>query len=71
VSQIIPTIQPLVQIAPTGTPIHSRPFEAAAATALARDGMLKAATTMAMTTLDLLAEPGLLQRAQQAFKANR
>jgi amidohydrolase len=69
VSQILPTIQPLVQIAPSGTPIHSRLFEAAAVTRLARDGMLKAAATMAMTTLDLLAEPDLLQRAQREFTA--
>jgi amidohydrolase len=71
VSQILPTIQPLVQIAPSGTPIHSRLFEAAAVTPLARDGMLKAAVTMAMTTLDLLAEPDLLQRAQREFAATR
>ena len=71
VSQILPTIQPLVQIAPSGTPIHSRLFEAAAVTPLARDGMLKAAVTMAMTTLDLLAEPDLLQRAQREFAAAR
>jgi amidohydrolase len=71
VSQVIPTIQPLVQIAPEGTPIHSRAFEAAAVTPLARDGMLKAAKAMAMTTLDLLAEPGLLARAQGEFRAAR
>ncbi len=40
-------------------------------TDVARDGMLKAAKTMAMTTLDLLAEPGLLARAQQDFRASR
>jgi metal-dependent amidase/aminoacylase/carboxypeptidase family protein len=71
VSQVIPTIQPYVQIAPAGTPIHSRAFEAAAVTPLARDGMLKAAKVMAMTTLDLLAEPGLLARAQGEFLAAR
>jgi len=70
VSQVIPTIQPYVQIAPAGTPIHSRAFEAAAVTPLARDGMLKAAKIMAMTTLDLLAEPALLARAQQEFIAS-
>src|SRR5439155_692784 len=36
VSQVIPAIQPMVQIAPSGTPIHSRAFEAAAVTPLAR-----------------------------------
>jgi amidohydrolase len=71
VSQVLPTIQPYVQIAPAGTPIHSRAFEAAAVTPLARDGMLKAAKIMAMTALDVLAEPALLSRVQQEFRASR
>jgi len=69
VSQVIPAIQPMVQIAPTGTPIHSRAFEAAAVSPLARQGMCQAAKTMAMTTLDLLADPGLLKRARAEFEA--
>ncbi len=36
VSQVIPAIQPMVKIAPDGTPIHSRAFEAAAKSSLAR-----------------------------------
>lgn len=67
VSQVIPTIQPLVKIAPDGTPIHSRAFEAAAASPLARDGMLAAAKAMAMTVYDLLADPALLERARSEF----
>jgi amidohydrolase len=69
VSQVIPTIQPLVKIAPEGTPIHSRAFEAAAVSPLAREGMLAAAKVMAMTTLDLLADPRLVERAQQDFRS--
>lgn len=68
VSQVLPTIQPLVQIAPDGTPIHSRAFEAAAASGLARDGMLTAAKTMAMTVYDLLADPPLLDGARREFE---
>src|SRR5881409_858657 len=67
-SQVLPTIQPLMKIAPDGTPIHSRAFEAAAVSPLAREGTLTAAKAMAMTTLDLLAEPALLRRAQDEFK---
>lgn len=70
VSQVLPTIQPYVRIAPDGTPWHSRAFESAAAGPLAREGMLAAAKVMAMTTLDLLAEPGLLARAQAEFRAD-
>jgi len=69
VSQVVPTIQPLVKIAPDGTPIHSRAFEAAAVSPLAREGLLAAAKVMAMTAFDLLAEPGLLTRAHQEFAA--
>jgi amidohydrolase len=69
VSQIIPAIQPMVQIAPHGTPIHSRAFEAAAVSALARQGMCQAAKTMAMTTYDLLADPGLVTKARVEFEA--
>src|SRR5207247_10990233 len=50
VSQVIPTIQPLMKIAPDNTPIHSRAFEAAAVSPLARAGTLAAAKAMAMTT---------------------
>jgi amidohydrolase len=71
VSQVIPTIQPLVKIAPEGTPIHSRAFEAAAVSPLAREGMLAAAKVMAMTTLDLLSDPRLVERAQQEFRGAR
>jgi amidohydrolase len=69
VSQVIPAIQPMVQIAPHGTPIHSRDFEAAAVTPLARQGMCQAAKTMAMTTYDLLADPGLVKRARAEFES--
>ena len=69
VSQVLPTIQPLVKIAREGTPIHSRAFEAEAVTALARQGLLTAAKSMAMTTADLLGDAGLLDRVKQEFKA--
>ncbi|MBI3637099.1 MAG: M20 family metallopeptidase [Candidatus Rokubacteria bacterium] len=69
VSQVVPTIQPLVQIAPEGTPIHSRAFEAAAVSPLARHGMLSAAKVMAMTALDLLTDRALLTQAKREFEA--
>jgi amidohydrolase len=67
VSQVVPTIQPYVKIAPDGTPIHSRAFEAAAVSPLAREGMLKAAKAMATTAVDLMADAGLLARVKQEF----
>jgi amidohydrolase len=68
VSQVIPAIQPMVKIAPDGTPIHSRAFEAAARGPLAREGMLISAKAMAMTTCDLLADPSLVRKAQAEFR---
>ena len=67
VSQIIPAIQPMIGIAPSGTAIHTRDFADAAVTPLARAGMLAAAKTMAMTTVDLLADPARVQAAKQEF----
>jgi amidohydrolase len=67
VSQVVPTIQPLVKIAPDGTPIHSRAFEAAAVAPMAREGMLKAAKAMATTTADLLEDRTLLARITAEF----
>jgi amidohydrolase len=69
VSQALPAIQPLVKIAPDGTAVHSRAFEAAAVSPLAREGLLTAAKAMAMTALDLLADPALLARVRDEFGA--
>ena len=69
VSQVIPAIQPLVKIAPEGTAIHSRAFEAAATQPLAREGMLIAAKSMALTTFDLLDDPSLVAKARREFDA--
>jgi amidohydrolase len=71
VSQVVPCIQPLMKIAPDGTPIHSRAFEAAAATPLAQAGTLVAAKAMARTTYDLLADPSLLAKATQEHQGGR
>jgi amidohydrolase len=68
VSQVIPAIQPMIGIAPPGMAIHTREFAAAAIQPLARDGMLAAAKTMALTTYDLLAEPRRVEEAQEEFR---
>ena len=71
VSQVIPTIQPMVGIAPLGTAIHTREFEAAAVQPLARAGLLAAAKTMALTTFDLLADPARVRAAKEEFARSR
>ena len=67
VSQVLPTIQPMIGIAPVGMAIHTRDFADAAVKPLARQGMVAAAKTMAMTTFDLLAEPARVKAAKKEF----
>ena len=71
VSQVIPTIQPMIGIAPLGTAIHTREFADAAVTPLARAGLLAAAKTMALTTFDLLADPARVRAAKDEFAQSR
>ena len=67
VSQVLPTIQPMIGIAPEGMAIHTRDFADAAVKPLARQGMIAAAKTMALTTFDLLAEPARVKAAKKEF----
>jgi amidohydrolase len=67
VSQVLPAIQPMIGIAPTGMAIHTRDFADAAIQPLARAGMVAAAKAMAMTTYDLLAEPARVAQAKADF----
>ena len=71
VSQVLPAIQPMVAIAPTGMAIHTREFADAAVQPLARAGMVAAAKTMALTTLDLLADPARVKAAKDEFERAR
>jgi len=67
VSQVLPAIQPMIGIAPVGMAIHTREFADAAVKPLARQGMLAAAKTMALTTFDLLADPTRVKAAKEEF----
>ena len=63
VSHEVPTIHPYLQIAPRGTPGHSREF---AAHAGGEDGdrmLPKAITVLAATAVDLIHDPALVERA--------
>ena len=67
VSHAVPSIHPYVVIAPVGTAGHTAAFREAALTDLGNEGLLNAAKGMAMTTMDLLANPELLHQAKQEF----
>ncbi len=66
-SQAIPTIHPYIRIAPDGVPGHSRKFAEWAKSPMARAGMVAGAKALAMTALDLLADPDALRRAKEEF----
>ena len=57
----------MIGIAPVWMATHTRDFADAAVKPLARQGMVAAAKTMAMTTFDLLAEPARVKAAKKEF----
>jgi amidohydrolase len=71
VSQVVPAIHPYVAIAPEEVGGHTPEFREAAASPRGHAAMLNAARMLAMTAVDLLAEPGNLVEARRAFEAQR
>jgi amidohydrolase len=71
VSQIAPSIHPGVAIAPEEVVVHSPDFALAAASEAGIQGMLDAAKALAMTVVDLVANPEIVTRIKREFgKAN-
>jgi amidohydrolase len=71
VSQAIPTIHPYIRISPDGIPGHSREFAEWAKSPLARTGMVAGAKALALTALDLLANPAELKKAKDEFAGTK
>jgi len=69
VSWVCPTIHPDLAIAPSPTPGHSILFRDAAATAVADETTLMAATLVAQTAVDLFADPDRVAAAWAEFRA--
>jgi len=67
VSQIVPGIHPGVAIAPKEVVTHSLEFALAAASEVGIQGMLDAAKAMAMTVVDLVADPEIVIRVKREF----
>jgi amidohydrolase len=68
-SHYLPAIHPLVQIADLPTAWHTDGFREAAISPRGEAGMLLAAKCMALTTLDLLVKPQLMQAVRAEFDA--
>jgi amidohydrolase len=67
VSQVVPSIHPYIAIGPEEMGGHTVEFCEAAASPAGHEGMIKAAKMLAMTAVDLLAEPANLIEAKAAF----
>ncbi len=69
VSQLLPTSEVTVPIAPKGIQAHSIEFAKAACSDLAFDSLIRGAKAEVATAIDLLTDPALLERVKQAFAA--
>ncbi|HXG40396.1 MAG TPA: M20 family metallopeptidase [Candidatus Limnocylindrales bacterium] len=69
VSQALPTIHPHIAICEPGTPGHSEAFRDAAASERGEEAALVAATVVAQTAFELLADRGLVEAAWAEFRA--
>lgn len=67
VSYLVPSIHPMIKVAPEGVPIHSVEFAEWAASAEGDQAVLDGAKAMAMTVVDLWSSAELRERMQSAF----
>jgi amidohydrolase len=71
VSQVVPAIHPYITIASPDTAGHTIEFREAAVSPAGHAGLINAAKAMAMTAIDLLANPALVQAAKAELAAAR
>ena len=69
VSTLVPTIHPMVAIAPIEILAHSPEFAEAAASEDGNRGLLDGAKALAMTVVDLIAQPEIMARVKEEFFA--
>lgn len=68
VSQRIPTIHPMLKVSEGQESIHSQEFKEATLLPYAQDAMIKGAKMLALTGLDVLENPALLEKAWAELK---
>ena len=67
VSQLVPSIHPMVAIAPEEVSAHSPQFASAAASEAGTQGLLDGAKALAMTVVDLVAKPEIMTKIKEEF----
>lgn len=68
VSWVVPLGHFTAATMPPGVPLHTWQSTACAGTEIGRKGMMVAAKTLALASLELLSSPGLVQQAREAFE---
>ena len=71
VSQLVPSIHPMVAIAPKEVAVHSPQFAAAAASEAGSRGLFDAAKALAMTVVDLVTSPEIVTKIKQEFRQEK
>jgi amidohydrolase len=71
VSRLVPTIQPLMPVGPENVLIHTPEFTEVSGLDDALRRMLDAAKAMAMTAVDLLSSPEILEKVRKEFLKNK
>jgi amidohydrolase len=71
VSNIVPSIHPLVAIAPPETSLHTTGFLNAAASEEGMKGMMDSAIAMALTVADVLGSPEIISEIKKDFHNNK
>jgi amidohydrolase len=70
VSEVVPSMHPMVAIASPPVSLHSTEFASAAASEAGHQGLLDAAKAMAMTVGDIIGRPGVLEKIKQEFRSS-
>jgi aminobenzoyl-glutamate utilization protein B len=68
-TQVVPTLSYGLPTCPAGVGMHTREALAAGAEEIGLAGMMNDARVMAMTAIDLLASPELVDRVRRDFEA--
>ncbi len=71
VSYVVPSIHPMVSVAPRGVGIHTAGFAEFAASPTGDAGVIDGAKAMAMTIVDLWTSPAALESVTSAFAATK
>jgi metal-dependent amidase/aminoacylase/carboxypeptidase family protein len=67
ISYLVPSIHPMIKVAPDGVPIHSVAFAEFAASPAGDQAVIDGAKAMAMTVIDLWTSADLLQQVRAEF----